>query len=183
MNLITIQDFFADYSVSSVVMAGLIFTVIYFLDKINLSKSFRRILFLLPFALGILFSFVYNLILTKNAEFTLEVIYAGLISGSLSVIIKVTITKIIKGEPLPKTKAQLLITGLIEGYVKKESITIVIQFIENLFVEIETSNLTENQVIEQIANELKKHTTSVLKEGDLITLASLIYTTVLQTKE
>ena len=180
MNLILIQDFFADYSISSVIIAIIVGIATYFTSKIKTLSKQRSFLYLLHFFLSIALTFVYNLILGKQNALNLQTLSAGIMSGSLSLVIKVLLNKIINGEKLPNDKVSLLIAGLIDGYVKKDAIQVVISFVKGLLCGEESSATAEDDAINQIAFNLKQHSFEDYTDGDIFALACLIFASVKQ---
>lgn len=182
MNLIQLQDFFADYSISSIIMAVFIYLAVYFIDKHTKSKVVKGLTYFLPFALGLITNFVYNLILHKKVVFNSQLLSAGLMTGCLSLVIKVIINRVLKGEKLPDSKLALLISGLIEGQVEKERVIEVANLIEK--ITLETGEIkTECEIICEIEIVLSKHALKTVTEQQIKALATLIFASVNQTKE
>lgn len=182
MNFIFLQEFFADYSIGSILLAVVISLIVYFIDKIPMNKIVDKFCYAIPFVLGIAFNFVYNLIASGIAVMNAEVISAGIMSGSLSVAVRVIVNRLLKGQPLPKNKQALIITGLIEGYVDQNNVTTSVEFIQKFFDEGNCA-MEDNEIITQIALHLSQNSQNGFTDGDMTALATLIFASVKQTKE
>lgn len=179
MNLIVLQNFFASYSLPSILIAtiGSVLTLV--LDKLVKNKTVKRLFYLLPFIVGIILNFVYNLIIEESPVFSTQVLSAGIMSGSLSIIIKVTINKLLSGQKLPQSETAIVITGLIEGHVKRDSVSDVANLIEGIFTE-NSDGITECEIISKIALTIQQNSQS---EYDFHALATVIFASVKKLKE
>lgn len=180
-NLIFLQNFFADYSVSCIVISIIISLIVCLIDKFSIKGIITKLNYALPFILGISFNFVYNLIIGQINSNGAQVVSAGFMSGSLSFAMKVIVSSLLKGESLPESKTAIIITGLIQGYVSKNDVESSVKFIEELFVE--GQGIEETQIVAEIALHLSQTSMQDLSEGDITALATLIYASVKQTKE
>ena len=179
MNLIFLKEFFANHSLSSIITALLITGIVILADKLPLTKRVKGVLYLLPFILGILFNFVYNCILAKKVFINSQILSAGFMSGWLSVAVKVIINKLIKGEKLEESKSSLVISGLIEGYIDKESISNVCKAVEELLC----NHVNESDTIGKIAGLLSQNAVESFSYSDMLALAGLIFSSTKQIKE
>lgn len=179
MNLIVLQNFFASYSLPSIIIATICFAMVFLLDRLVKNKAIKRLFYLLPFVIGVILNFVYNLIIGASPIFDAQVLSAGIVSGSLSIIIKVTINKILSGQKLPQSKRAIVITGLIEGHVKKDSVNLVANLIEGIFTE-NPDGTTECEIISKIALTIEENSQS---EYDFHALATVIFASVKKLKE
>lgn len=179
MNLIILKEFFANYSLPSIVMAIMIYIIVQASERLTTNKKVKSILGVLPFVLGMLFNLVYNFIITNQFSINTQILSAGFMSGWLSLAIKVIIDKIIKGEKLPNDKYALVITGLIEGYVPKDAIISVCRYIEEIL------DCKENEVdtIGKIAQHLSVNAIDGFSSNDMLALAGLIFASTQQIKE
>ena len=100
-------------------------------------------------------------------------------SGSLSIIIKVTINKLLSGQKLPQSETAIVITGLIEGHVKRDSVSDVANLIEGIFTE-NSDGITECEIISKIALTIQQNSQS---EYDFHALATVIFASVKKLKE
>ena len=179
MNLILLKEFFANYSLPSVVMAFIIYLCVGLTDRITTSKKVKSLSSVLPFILGMLLNVIYNLILTNRLTINTSILSAGFMSGWLSLAIKVIIDKIVKGEKLPDSKFSLVISGLIEGYVPKNAIIGVCRYIEELI----NGQGDEVDTIGKIASHLTKNALDGFSSNDMLALAGLIFASTKQIKE
>lgn len=179
MNLILLKEFFANYSLPSVVMAFIIYLIVRLTDRITTSKKVKSLSSVIPFILGMLLNVIYNLILTNRLTINTSILSAGFMSGWLSLAIKVIIDKIVKGEKLPDSKFSLVISGLIEGYVPKNAVISVCRYIEELI------NCQEDEVdtIGKIASHLTINALDGFTSNDMLALAGLIFASTKQIKE
>ena len=179
-NLIFLQQFFADYSASCIIISVIISIIVCLIDKFSVKGLVAKLNYALPFVLGIFFNIIYNLIVGQIVSNGAQVVSAGFMSGSLSFAMKVILTSLLKGGKLPQSKIAIIITGLIQGYVNENEVESSVKFIEALFVE---GQIEETQIITQIALHLSQNTQDEITEGDITALATLIYASVKQTKE
>ena len=179
MNLIQIQEFFADYSLSSIIIASVTLLVTFLTDKLLRNKTAKIISAFFPFILGIVLTYLKTLIFDGVFAFTLSTVSAGFMSGWLSVMIKVIIKRTISGQKPFIEKDVAVIIGLIEGYVKSDCIDGVATFIRELIAM--DDNTEPDDVIKDIADTLTQN--AVENQSDFTALAGLIFASVKQTKE
>ena len=92
--------------------------------------------------------------------------------------------KIANGDKLPTSKRSIIISGIIEGYVKKESVEVVVNLIERVFIEKgENPCVEEAEIITEIAFHIEKNTVDGMDSVDATALASLIFASVKQTTD
>ena len=179
MNLIELKDFFEDYSASTVIIACIIAVITLLLDKKLATNVSAKLLLVLPFLLGVLLTFVWESIYSLSLNFNQETIVSGLISGSLSCCVSVIIRRKKSGKALPKSKTSLVILGLVENYVKQETLHSVVEHIERTIF-CESTEVTENgesnckslgEQLESITQSLVDNSNGALSPSDLEALA------------
>lgn len=179
MNLIILKEFFANYSLSSIIMAIIIYVITQLIEKFIKSKKVKSLSSVISFVLGMLLNLVYSFIVTDRFFINTQILSAGFMSGWLSLAIKVIIDKIIKGENLPESEYSLVISGIIEGYVPKNAITDVCRYIEELI----SNKEDEVDTISKIAHHLSLNALEGFTSNDTLALASLIFASTKQIKE
>ena len=180
MNLIDIHKFFADYSLSSVVIAIIVCAITFFTDKLLRNKAVKNLSSLLPFVLGIVLTFFNNLIFNGKIEFSATTLSAGFMSGWLSVMIKVIIKRVLNGQKPLNMDSTAVIIGLIEGYVKSECLEAVAGFIKEIIFSCQKDH---GEAINGITEKLVENAQEPFAETDFKTLAGLIFASVKQIKE
>jgi hypothetical protein len=180
LNLIDLHEFFADYSLSSVVIACIVCAITFFTDKLKRNKAVKTISSFVPFVLGIVLTCFNNLIFDGKIEFSASTLSAGFMSGWLSVMIKVIIKRVISGQKPLNMDSTAVIIGLIEGYVKSECLEAVADFIKEVIFSCQKDS---GSAIEGIAKKLTETAQDQFADTDLKSLAGLIFASVKQIKE
>lgn len=170
MELNLLKEFLLSYSLPTAIIALIVGIVGFLTERFIKVKIPQFILTYAPFALSVIIYFAYNMIFVVKAfYFNAEVIYAGLLSGSLSVIIKETIKKLISGKRVNLSATALLIEGLISGYVKNGAIANTAVLIESII----NKKDDQTKTTEKVFDTLKDNSTDI-DEQDLLSLAALI---------
>ena len=176
MNFIDIQNFFADYSLSSVIIACIVCAITFFTDKLLRNKTVKLLGTLIPFILGIIFVYLKSLIFDHVFALSLSTVSAGFMSGWLSIVIKVIIKRATAGQKEVIDQDLAVIIGIIEGYVKNDCIDGVATFIKELIATC-CENEPDN-VIKNIADTLTQN--AVDEQFDFTAIAGLIFASVKQ---
>ena len=175
MELNLLKEFLLSYSLPTIIIAVAVGFVGFLTEKFINVKIPQFILTYAPFIVAVLLYFAYDMLfLVKAFYLRSESLYAGILSGSLSVIIKETVKKIVSGKPVNLSATTLLIEGLITGYVKNGAITKTAILVENILRERKDE---QDDVKFEVATALKNNSDG-LDEQDLLSLASLIITSV-----
>ena len=170
MELNLLKEFLLSYSLPTVIIALIVGIVGFLTERFIKVKIPQFILTYAPFVISVIIYFAYNMIFVVKAfYFNTEVVYAGLLSGSLSVIIKETIKKLISGKRINLSTTALLIEGLINGYVKNDALSSTAVLIENII----NKKDDQTKTTESIFATLKDNSTDI-DEQDLLSLAALI---------
>ncbi len=157
------------YGVSATVIAVAVAVICIVSEKIFSSKLKNGIKDYVPFIAGVLITFLYNLIFINEIEIlSEEILYSGLCSGSLGVIIKTAVRKIANGKKPQKNKISLLIEGIICNYVSKD-LSVAVAKIEKIVIEKQTEDVTD-----KIVQTLTEHTDGNVNEDEISNLACLI---------
>lgn len=161
-----LQDIFTSYGISTIVISIIVCVL-----RLALERFFKKIpkllLTYIPFVIAILLNFLFDIIfISKCFTLNTNVLYSGLVSGSLSAIIYSAIKKN-KDEDLSNTTASiLLIESILKGYIDQSVLTKTAQ-------EINTLLLAENANHQSIIDTLKKVCKN-LNTVDITYLARLI---------
>ncbi len=171
MNIILIKDFFLSYSIVTIVIAGIVSILSILADKFLEEKIPLYIRKYAPFLIAILLSIAYDMIFNIKAfEVNENAFASGLISGSISYVIKSIINKIISGKGVNFDPIVMIIEQLLIGYVSSDSITKTAIVIS----EIVKREIDDEEVKEQILTALKDNSNSEYLRDELLPLVDLI---------
>ena len=87
----------------------------------------------------------------KAFTFKEQTLYAGILSGSLSVIITSIINRIKKGKPLTVSQTVLIIEGILNGYVLDKNLSSTAKTLEDEIV------CKQNHCVDTVANIIKSN--------------------------
>lgn len=171
MDYILLEDFFANYSLPVIVIAVIVGVVKLLLEKFCDLKMPKFVCAYMPFLLCIILYSVFDMaFVLKKFAFTAHALYAGLLSGSLSVVICSTLKKIISGKPIITNQTILLIEGLIHGFISDNCISATAVKLEQIFDQDYSDELLTNHVV----NTLKENAQPIFSEDDLLHLSLLV---------
>lgn len=175
MNYVSIKEFFSLYSMPTVILAAIVAVIIIIVDKFPSKKIPLFVRNYTPFLLSILFSLAYDMIFVIG-EFKLsESAFAmGLVSGSISLVIKSIVLKIISGKAIRFNPAVMIIEQLILGYVASESITKTAVLISEIIL----SEISEEESKQKIIETIKTNAQDEYINDELVSLADLIHTSI-----
>ena len=169
MNDFYLQDFLVSYSLPTLIVAIIVCTVSLTLNKF-FDKMPKLLKVYLPFLMAILLYFSYDMIFVLKAfTFRNETLCAGVLSGSLSVIISSSLNKIFQGKPFNVNKTILLIEGILEGYVNQSCLTQTAYVIEQILLTC-TDNVEKEK---QVENALRENGEQII-EAEVSSLTKLI---------
>lgn len=175
MNFVSIKEFFALYSTPTILLATLVGVICLILDKFFSKKIPLAIRNYTPLLLSILFSFAYDMIFVIGKFTFSESAFAmGLVSGSISLIIKSILCKLFSGKGIDFNPTVMIIEQLILGYVANESITKTAV----LIAEIIFNEINEEESKQQIAQAIADNSTENHQNEELISLADLIHSSI-----
>ncbi len=179
MEYVYLKDFFATYSLPTLVIALIVSVITFIFNRFlsnKLSKSTRAYL---PFIISIALYLAYDMIFVCG-EFKINVnsIYAGVLCGSTSLVIGGALARIKTGKPLSVSQTVLLIESILAGFVEAESLSSTATAIEGLIADTE-----ENTNADSIANAIKENANDSIDESELIRLAKLIITAIFSSKK
>ena len=174
MDLILLKDFFISYSLPTVIIAICVAVAVLILEKIFKEKLPFSVLNYLPFALSILVYFVYGLIIS-NGKISSDPFYAGILSGSLSTVIRSAIRRIGQGKSIGASATILLIESLLRGYVDENSISATAVLIDEILSKREDLN---EDLVEKTTNVLINNANKTSSKEQIESVASLIVNSV-----
>lgn len=175
MEIVLLKDFIFSYGLPTVVISVAVGVISLLVEKILKVKLPKLLLTYAPFILAVVLHIAYDTIFVlKNFSISMQSVYAGLISGSLSIIIKETAKKILSGKRVNLSATAILIEGLITGYVKSDCIVQTAILLESVIAD---GKENDSLIREKIYSTLKENSEHV-DEQDLIRLATLIIATV-----
>lgn len=174
MDLIYLRDFFAQYSLPTLIIAIVVAICTFLINKF-LAKSLPAIFrSYIPFLMAVLLYIAYDMIFVAHAfTITINSCYAGLLSGSLSILITEICIRISKGKPLSLSTTAMLISSLIRGYVSEKNLSSTALALEKLFKENKDS-----APIDKVTKVISKNAEPILDDEEIESLARLIITSV-----
>lgn len=170
MDFMLLKDFLTYYSLPTITVAIIVSLLTFAVDKLFKNKLPDLLRSFTPFILAIAFYFGYDILLVHQA-FILktDALYAGILSGSLSIIICKSVKKIMSGKPLTFSATILLIEGILQEYINESKVFDVAVKIEKMLL----SNDKNSPNKETVIDELKQHSEN-LSDNELNHLADLL---------
>lgn len=170
MDYILLKEFFADYSLPVLIIALVIGVVKFFVDKFLVKNINRVFLSYAPFILCVVLYIAYDMLFVlKSFALTYQSLYAGLLSGSLSVIFCSMIKKISSGKVIA-SQTVMLIEGILQGVVSDNLLTQTAIELERLLA----SDFDDNSMRYQLTIALKNSAPEDYTEDQLMHVASLV---------
>lgn len=168
-----IIDFLKVYSQDVLTVAFIVAISSAIIDKFLTQNQKLYIKMFTPFILGIMIFFLIN-VFKGNVSFNHDTVYAGILSGSLSLTIFAFFDRLLKGKN-EKTDVKILaIEKLLNGFVKPELIE---ETAKEIKEEIDKKN--ERKVsLNVICSLIKKNKTNVPSEQQITVLANICLDTV-----
>ena len=176
MDYILLKDFLARYSLPTLIIAFVCAVTSIVIDLCFKERLPRLVKSYLPFLTAIALYFAYDMIFALKAfAFSDNSFYAGVLSGSLSVLIKKTALKIAQGKNVGISATALLIEGLLSEYVSDGALTETARVLEKILL---SENLDENDAVNQVLLTIKEKVNGERSESELTHLAKLIVSAV-----
>ncbi len=170
MDLLLLKNFLTTYSLPTVAIAIILGVLNFICDKFFYDIISATVRNYLTFLLAIISYFLYETIfITKGFSLTIETVYAGLISGSLSTVISCALNKISSGNSVSNV-VKLLIEGILDGLTFKHSLHATVRSLEKLFA----SEFEDATLKEQIINIIAESVINPLSEEEFEQIALLI---------
>lgn len=180
MNLELFKDFLLSYSLPTIIIAIVVALINILIRAIFKDKLSLVIKNYLPFILSVPLYFAFDMITKKAFVFSSDAFYAGILSGSLSTIIKTAIDRISQGKTIGLSATALLIESLLKGFIDEKSLTATARTMDNIIAQNQhLDNGLEKELIE-ILNTTSKHN---LTDEQVENLVNLIIFSVDATKK
>ncbi len=174
-----LTDFFTTYSLPTLIIAIIVWVITYVLDRFLSEKIPFSLRAYIPFALAIILYLCYDMIFVSHAFIlSLNGVYAGILCGSVSLIINGIVNRIKKGKPLSVTQTVLLIEAIISGYVQAEALNATARSVENILKE-----QAESASLDEIASMLQLNSDKECSYDEYLKVAELIMTAVFSKKK
>lgn len=170
MFIYDLVNFLSNYSKDAIIVSIIVAIITSITDKFLTLKQKLFIKALTPFILGIMVYFLFNVICYGIVCFNLEVVYAGILCGSLSGAIYMIFTKVSKGESKLDIKA-LTIESIIKDYVDSNLVAKTSLEIINTF----DKNQDRKECLGGISKILNENKLESVCENEIFILATLIY--------
>ncbi len=179
MEYVYLTDFFATYSLPTLIIAVVVSIITFLINRFLSAKLSVSTRSYLPFIISIAMYIAYDMIFVCKAfEINTNSLYAGMLCGSMSLIIGGALARIKKGKPLSVSQTVLLIESILSGFVHNESLTQTATSVEGLIAE--TEDATD---LDGIANKIKENSVEGIDDGEFIRLAKLIITAIFSSKK
>ncbi len=179
MEYVYLTDFFATYSLPTLIIASIVSIITFIFNKFLSDKLPKSARSYLPFVISIVMYLAYDMIFVCGAfKINVNSIYAGTLCGSMSLIIGGALARIKKGKPLSVSQTVLLIETILTGYVYSENLSSTAKSVEQLIGEKE-----EETNADQIADAIKENSTPDIDESEFLRLAKLIITAIFSSKK
>lgn len=171
MDFILLKDFFISYSLPTVIIALCVTVAVLVLEKIFKDKIPFKVMNYIPFILSVIIYVIYGLIISSG-KITSDYFYAGILSGSLSTVMRSAINRISQGKSIGLSATVLLIESLLKGYVDENSLTKTAILIDELLTK-HTEELNDD-IIKKTASILKDNANCDKPDDETIKVATLI---------
>ena len=179
MDYVYLADFFVSYSLPTVIIACIVAVCSMLFNKFLAKKVAFLTHSYVPFLMAITLYLAFDMIFISKA-FTINAqsFYAGLLSGSLSLVITSIINRIKKGKPLTVSQTVLIIEGILSGYVHEQNLSSTARALEE---EITLKGDTTSPDV--VANIIKSNSDMRLTDEDYFAIAKLILTAVIENRK
>ena len=175
MNYNYLTEFFASYSLPTIIIAIIVAVVSLLVNGFLKDKLNAIIRTYLPFAFAIILYFAFDMIFVFKAFiFKEQTLYAGILAGSLSMVITSIINRIRKGKPLTVSQTILIIEGILNGYIPEQNLSSTAKALES---EIEKS---QTPCVDTLAQIIKNNSSTQLDNDEYLLIARLILTAVME---
>lgn len=177
MNDSVLLCFIESYSLPTLIIAAIIAVITLLTDKLLTDKICVTVKSYVPFALGILFYCIYDLIfVTKKFAFDYGVISAGLLCGSISVAIFAAVKRMISGSGLQGGEVILVIEGILCRYITGPFLSAAAKAVENILKDDAKKGTDDAELIRKIAGIIKEYSDENRTNSDCESAAKLIIT-------
>ncbi len=172
MDYVYLKEFFSNYTLPTIIIALFVGIATLIYDRFLSGKLPTIVRSYAPFILAILLYFAFDMIFVSKAFiFKKNAFYAGVLSGSLSVIIVSSIDRIKRGKPLSLSTTAMLIESIITGYVAEENL-------QRVALDIEKTIATKTDAHDTVSQILLDNSLGKITDQDCSNLTTLIITAV-----
>ena len=176
MNYEVFFDFFADFSLPTLIIAVIVVVIKLIFDRFLSEKLGERFLTFLPFAIAILLHFAYGAIFIHHGiYFGEDTVTAGMISGSISVLITVSYKKLQDGNFTGFTDGlSLVLEGILKSYVRSDALYIAVLAVETVIDEaLSKDEYDLDALVDAVSNTVKEFADDKTTDQDLKAVATL----------
>lgn len=171
MNYAYLRVFIENYSLPTLAISGVVAILMLLYDKFLASKLPTTVRNFLPFLLSTILYYAYDMVFVVGGfAFSKGTFSAGILSGSLSVIITSSIYKLKSGKIISFDSKTVLIEHILTGIVKQEllkaTITEIIAIIDSQGIDKEqviTETISKNLQEQMELTEIKALSTLIVK--------------------
>ena len=165
--------FLKDYSLSTVIIALVISVVDILCNHYLKGKVPMVILSLIPFVVSVIFAITVDMLFYAKA-FVLrtDAIYSGVLSGALAVIIRTVIFRLKTGKNISGNPLELVIDGILEGYIKADYKAIAVSSIVGLVSDLD--KIQQENLPTEIVKVIKQYSLDGFDEKELLAVSHLI---------
>ncbi len=169
MNYVYLRVFIENYSLPTLIISAIVAIMNLLYDKFFAEKLPTAVRNLVPFLLSILLYFAYDMIFVlQDFTFSAGTFSAGILSGSLSIVLTTSVYKLQNGKPISVNAEHMLIERLLEGYVTAELIDYTASTVKAILDE------DNENAEEQIVLFLTENCNANLNQIELKAMVSLI---------
>lgn len=169
MNYTYLKVFIENYSLPTLIISGTVALINLLYDKFLAEKLPNTARTFLPFVLSILLYYAYDMIFVVNGfAFSKGTFSAGILSGSLSVIMSSSVYKLKNGKPVSFNTRMVLVENLLKGIVSESNLAVTVN--EILYI-LDSEILSKEQ---EIINTVKKNAELDIDDSDVKAISLLI---------
>lgn len=178
MNYTYLIVFVENYSLPTLTIAGLVAVLSLIYDRFFANRLPVYVKNVFPFILSIIFYYTFDMIFVlRSFCFSAGTFSAGILSGSLSIIIKASVYRLKDGKSVNVDNQALIIENLLTGLVKQDLVHVVINEIK----EILNGETLDKELA--IINTLTQNTNEKHDSIELKVIASIIVKAVSAVKQ
>ncbi|MBQ8427350.1 MAG: hypothetical protein IJX16_06310 [Clostridia bacterium] len=177
MNYVYLRVFIENYSLPTLIISSIVSVLNLLYDKFCADKLPATVRNFLPFLLSTILYYTYDMIFVLHGfTFSAGTFSAGVLSGSLSVIITASVYKLKNGKPISANAEILLIENLLSNYVKADLISYTASTIKSI---LDGENEDKEQ---QIFDTVLKNSDTEINSVELKVMVALIIKAVMAVK-
>jgi hypothetical protein len=171
MNYVYLRVFIENYSLPTLAISGIVAILMLLYDKFLASKLPTTVRNFLPFLLSTILYYAYDMVFVVGGfVFSKGTLSAGILSGSLSIIITSSIYKLKNGKPISLDNKSVLIEHILTGFISQEllkaTVTEIISIINSEIIDKEqviTETISNNSQAQMEIAEIKALSSLIVK--------------------